>query len=191
MGAQHPSPSSLTSLTARLVNHEIGPWRSAEHQKRLVTEPSSKTSRIAAAIDGAIESVVTLSSWSSCGVGRVLVNTNSLTREFFSRSAAGPDSTPWVAATMTSAAPLSNSASAAAQMVPAVSIMSSTRTQTRPLTSPTTSADRMVFAWVMSRRLWMIASGAPSRSDHWSATFTRPASGETMVSFDRSTLRPT
>ena len=53
--------------------------------------------------------------------------------------AAGPEKTPWVAAATICEAPLSASCSAAEQIVQAVSIMSSTNTQTRPETSPTTS----------------------------------------------------
>jgi hypothetical protein len=56
---------------------------------RLVTEPSSKTSRIARAISGAIDSTVILSSSFSPGVGSVLVTMTSLTLEFFSRSRPG------------------------------------------------------------------------------------------------------
>ena len=44
--------------------------------------------------------------------GNVSVTTTSLIREFFSRSTAGPESTAWVATTITSAAPASKSASA-------------------------------------------------------------------------------
>ena len=51
---------------------------------------------------------------------------------FFSRSIAGPDSTPWVAIAHTSVAPRDFSSSAADVMVPAVSIMSSVSTHSRP-----------------------------------------------------------
>ena len=50
----------------------------------------------------------------------------------FRRSAAGSESTAWVAIAQMSAAPFSWSSSAAAQMVLAVSIMSSISTQWRP-----------------------------------------------------------
>src|SRR5690349_17783672 len=179
-GRPHPK----RSLPARPDHHHCS-------SNRLVTEPSSNTSRTALAIVGAIDSTVILSSSSSLGVGSVFVNTNSLTLEFFSRSAAGPDSTPCVAVTMTSSAPCANNASAAAQIVPPVSIMSSTSTHTRPSTSPTTSCTVTWFATSLSRRLCTIASGAPSRSHQRSATRTRPASGDTTVSLSLSTFAPT
>jgi hypothetical protein len=54
------------------------------------------------------------------------------------RSYAGPEKTPWVATAITRAAPSSRTVRAAAVRVPAVSIMSSTRTAVLPFTSPTT-----------------------------------------------------
>ena len=54
------------------------------------------------------------------------------------RSAAGSESTPWVAATTTFSAPASSTWRTAFTMVPPVSIMSSTTMQVRPYTSPTT-----------------------------------------------------
>ncbi len=71
-------------------------------------------------------------------------------------------------------------------MVPPVSIMSSTSRQTRPSTWPTISFTVIWLATRGSRRLWMIASGAPRLSDQVSATRTRPVSGETTVSRCRS-----
>ena len=72
--------------------------------------------------------------------------------------------------------------SAALQIVPPVSIMSSTIRQTRPSTSPTT---RLATTWLGlsgSRVLWMNASGQPpSRSVQRSATRTRPESGATTA----------
>ena len=105
-----------------------------------------------------------------------------------SRSTAGPDSTAWVAAAMTDFAPRAISASAAWQIVPAVSIMSSTSRQTLPSTSPTTSCTATVLATLGSRRLWMMASGVFSLSVHRSASRTRPASGETTVMSEVSYL---
>ena len=66
----------------------------------------------------------------SSGIGRVLVTTTSRIGAFFSRSTAGPESRPWVAASTPREAPRSISRLAAQTTVPAVSIMSSTRTQT-------------------------------------------------------------
>ena len=82
---------------------------------------------------------------------------------------------------MTRFAPFFLSASAALTIVPPVSIMSSTSRQTRPSTAPTISLTVTWLATFGSRRLWMIASGAPRLSDHVSATRTRPVSGETTV----------
>src|SRR5438093_1315666 len=55
-----------------------------------------------------------------------------------SRSNAGPENKPWVAAAKTRVAPASRATRAASQSVPAVSIMSSTRIAAFPWTSPTT-----------------------------------------------------
>src|SRR5690606_33073603 len=60
--------------------------------KSVVTEPSSKTSRMARANSGAIDSTVILSSLFSGGSGSVFVTTTSLIRLFFSRSVAGSES---------------------------------------------------------------------------------------------------
>ena len=118
----------------------------------------------------------------SGGSGSVLVTTTSVIRLFFSRSVAGSLSTAWVAATTTSAAPVSCSMSAARQIVLPVSIMSSTTRQTRSSTSPTTRLATTWFGLSGSRVLWMNASGQPpSRSVHRSATRTRPESGATTV----------
>src|SRR4051794_7312205 len=150
--------------------------------KRLVTEPSSKTSLMARARSGAIDRTVSLSNWRSGSIGSVLVTMTSLTRLFLSRSTAGPERTPCVAVTMTSAAPASKRVSAAFTIVPPVSIMSSTRMQTRPSTSPTTRLATTSLGRMGSRVLWMNASGVPpSLSVHRSATRTRPESGETTV----------
>ena len=72
-------------------------------------------------------------------------------------------STPCVATTVTDLAPDSCSTLQAPAIVPAVSIRSSTSTQSLPLTSPTT---RLATAWlgrVMSRVLCTNASGPPPR----------------------------
>ncbi len=99
-----------------------------------------------------------------------------------SRSAAGSDSTPWVAATITRVAPASSTCSVALAMVPPVSIMSSTTMQVRPATSPTTRWATTWLGLVGSRVLWMKAIGVPpSRSAQRSAVRTRPESGETTV----------
>ena len=55
----------------------------------MVTEPSSKTSRIARAISGAIDSWVILSRFLPLGSGSVLVTTTSLILLLLSRSLAG------------------------------------------------------------------------------------------------------
>ena len=89
----------------------------------------------------------------------------------------------WVAAMTTPAAPSVIRASAAFTIVPPVSIMSSTSTQMRPLTSPTTRLATVSLGRSVRRVLWMNASGAPPRrADQRSATLIRPASGETTAS---------
>ncbi len=132
-------------------------------------------------MSGAMDKTVRLVIGSGVRMGSVLVTMISAIPDWFSRWAAGPEKTGWVAAQMTAFAPCSRSACAAWAMVPAVSIMSSTSRQTRSLTSPTTSCTATVLAWLGSRRLWMIASGQPSLSVHTSARRTRPASGDTIV----------
>src|SRR5699024_2437333 len=170
---QHPRRGNLISLTGGVH----------QYLNRLVTEPSINTALTAWASSGAIDSTVSLSKRFCSGIGSVLVTITSHTEEFFSRSTAGPLKTAWVAAITTSAAPSAFSASAACTIVPPVSIMSSTRMQTRPSTSPTTRLARDSFGRVISRVLWMNASGTPpSEFAHDSATLMRPASGETTVS---------
>ena len=93
---------------------------------------------MASAMMPATESTSIMSSCFSGGSGSVSVTTSREITEFFSRSTAGSDSTPWVAMAHTSVAPFSRRISAAATMVPAVSIMSSMRTHWRPATSPMT-----------------------------------------------------
>src|SRR5262249_15313056 len=84
----------------------------------VVTEPSSKTSRIARASRGAMDSCVIFASCFSFGTGSVFVTTTSLILLWYSLSVAGSDRIGWVTATMTSAAPASKSTSAAPMMVP-------------------------------------------------------------------------
>ena len=118
----------------------------------------------------------------SCGIGRVSVRITSRALPAISRSYASPDSTPCVATRTTSFAPCSSSCRAAVVLVTAVSIMSSTTTQVRPSTSPTTRVATTSLARNGSRVLWMNAIGRPpSRSAHFSASLVRPASGETIV----------
>jgi hypothetical protein len=148
----------------------------------LVTEPSSNTSRIACDSSGAIDRQVSLSKRCSSVSGSVLVTTISVTALFLSRSTAGPDMIGWVAAMTTPAAPSFIRASAACTMVPPVSIMSSTSTQIRPRTSPTTRLATVSLGRSVRRVLWMKARGAPpSWADHRSATLIRPASGLTTA----------
>ena len=154
-----------------------------------MTEPSSKTSRIARAINGAIESTVRVSKRFSSGMGRVLVTTTSRAPHSPRRWAAGSENTACVAAMMTSFAPASLRICTAPAIVPPVSIMSSISTQTRPSTSPTTVLDSALFGTVRSRLLCTKPSGTPPRrSAHCSATRTRPVSGETTVTSSPSTL---
>jgi hypothetical protein len=83
----------------------------------------------------------------------VLVITTRSIAAFFNRSIAGPDSTPCVAIAHTSVAPFAFSTSVADTIVPAVSIMSSTRMHWRPLTSPITSRATATFVVPFGRRL--------------------------------------
>ncbi len=74
-------------------------------------------------------------------------------------------------------------------MVPAVSIMSSSRTQGRPSTLPMTSRASTAFFWPATWRLWTMAMSAPSLLAYFSATFTRPVSGDTMTRSSGMSLR--
>src|SRR6266511_1525687 len=171
--AEKPPPDSPAGRS--LASYERPP-------NSVVTDPSSNTSRIARAINGAIDRTVSLSRCVPSGRGSVLVTTTSLILLLRSRSVAGSESTGWVAATITSAAPSSNRTCAAPVMVLAVSIMSSTTKHTRPSTSPTTRLATTSLGFNGSRVLWMNASGQPpSRSVQRSATRTRPESGATTV----------
>ncbi len=125
----------------------------------------------------------------SSGTGTVSVSTISRAPQSRRRCTAGPDSRPWVATSVTDFAPALFSVRTASQMVPAVSIMSSTTTQSRPFTSPMMPCASAWFGRVVSRVLWMKASGSPpSFAAHCSDTLMRPASGDTMVVFSNGML---
>ena len=95
------------------------------------------------------------------------------------RSSAGAEKIGCVAQAMTRAAPPAFTASAPAQSVPAVSIMSSEMIATRPLTfsAPMTSITSAT-PW-LGRSFEMIASDASSISANFFASFVRPASADT------------
>ncbi len=97
------------------------------------------------------------------------------------RSAQPPDPTAHHEWHMPSRSPRRNSSSASVPLtrVPAVSIMSSTIRQLRPLTSPITFITSATLA--SSRRLSIIASGAFRRLATERARSTPPASGETTI----------
>ena len=100
-------------------------------------------------------------------------------REAAMRSTAGPERTPCVVQASTRLAPASMIAVAAAQTVPAVSIMSSMITAAQPVTSPMMRISSTWFA--RTRRLSMIASVASRRFAYARARSTPPASGETTA----------
>src|SRR6266568_7602294 len=68
-----------------------GPPQSSAPSNIEVTEPSSKTSEMALAMIGAMDRTVSLSKRRSSDSGSVSVTMTLLTREFFSRSTAGPE----------------------------------------------------------------------------------------------------
>ena len=96
-----------------------------------------------------------------------------------SRSNAGGENRPWVAAAYTLVAPSSRTFFAPSTRVPAVSIMSSIMIATLPCTSPIS----MVISTSLcsGRCLVRTASDAPSFSAKLLASFTRPASGDTTT----------
>jgi hypothetical protein len=139
---------------------------------------------------GATESTASFSKRRSSPIGSVSVTT---TRSIGARvrfSTALPENRPCVATAQIAVAPRLRSRSAAAEIVPPVAIMSSTMTQVRPSTSPTTSSISTAWARSRLRFLWRKAIGAWSRWPYFSAIRTRPESGETTVR-SPSTLRPT
>ena len=145
------------------------------------TLASSNTARMAPARVPAIDSTTILSSRFSSGTGMVSVTTISAMGAFLSRSMAGPENTPWVAAAVTRSAPLAISASAPCTIVLAVAISSSMSTQCVPATSPTTSRTSTLSASWRLRRLCRKASGQPRTPAIFSAVLTRPASGATTT----------
>ena len=135
--------------------------------KRLVTEPSSKTSLIAARQRGAIESTVSLSNWRSGSIGHDDLTDLAVGQPLGGRAGqhavGGGDQDVGRAGVEERLGRLHDG----------VSIMSSTN-ETRPSTSPTTRSRPPRWR---SRVLWMKASGVPpSLSLHRSETRTRPES---------------
>ena len=106
---------------------------------------------------------------------------SSLMGEAASRSMAGPLKTACVQQAYTSFAPWSASACAPWQMVPAVSIMSSTIRHFLPSMSPMMFMTSMTFA--LGRRLSMIAIGQLSLDATFLARDTLPISGDTTTKF--------
>src|SRR3954468_19178559 len=105
--SERPSGSGPEVRAERAEIQTLSPWKSSE------TLRSSKTAARASATIGAIERTVRLSKCFSLGTGRLLVTMTSRIGPFFSRSMAGPESSPWVARIDTEAAPRLISSSAA------------------------------------------------------------------------------
>mmetsp|Transcript_23087 Transcript_23087/g.68023 ORF Transcript_23087/g.68023 Transcript_23087/m.68023 type:complete len:217 (-) Transcript_23087:969-1619(-) len=123
--------------------------------------------------------------------GIVLAVTTSSSAESSMRCAAGWLKRPWVAKAKTRLAPKDLSSLAAAQRVPAVSIMSSTMITSQPSTLPTRSVCPTSPA--LTRCLMMTASDGfmptASRPSLKSlARATPPASGDTTAMFSEPTL---
>ena len=102
-------PEHLTTVGPALVvpRASVGLRHMLSPPKSSLTERSSNTASIASATSGAIESTRRLSKRLSSEIGSVLVTTTSRIGAFFSRSTAGPESNPCVAAMSTSVAPRS------------------------------------------------------------------------------------
>ncbi len=137
-------------------------------------------------MSGAIDSTTTCEGSQPSGSGSVLVSTTRSKTEVRSRSVAGVERTPWVAMAHTSVAPSCLRRSAAATIVPAVSIMSSRRMQRLPATLPITLLATTVLAWPLGRSLFTNARSAPRWPLKRLAAFTPPASGATITRFSRS-----
>lgn len=96
----------------------------------------------------------------SCGI--VFVTTTASKHALLILDIAGPEKMPCVRIAYTFVAPASISFSAAWQMVPQVSAMSSTRIATRSFTSPTSTMDATSLAFF--RSLWIRANSTFSLS---------------------------
>lgn len=118
--------------------------------------------------------------------GMVLVTTTASKQASFIREMAGPLKIPCVSIAYTLVAPASTSLSAAWQIVPHVSAISSTRMATRSFTSPTNTIDATSFAFL--RSLWIKANSTFSRSAIEVTRFAPPASGDTMIEFRHSAI---
>jgi len=112
--------------------------------KRELTDSSSWILFIASPKRGATETTLSLPNILS-PMGMVFVIMTCSMGELVSLSTAGPEKTPWVAQASTLLAPLFISMFAAATMVPAVSIRSSTIIASLPSISPTTSKTSALF----------------------------------------------
>ncbi|KAH3669402.1 hypothetical protein OGAPHI_001523 [Ogataea philodendri] len=92
---------------------------------------------------------------------------------------AWPLKIPWVTMATTDLAPFSKSRSDALHNVPHVSAMSSTKTHTLPVTSPTRTMRLTSFA--LARSLWIKANGVSSLSASEATRLAPPASGDTIT----------
>src|SRR4029077_11774480 len=155
-------PDAVALLDGQLTHVHysllLGKWA---YTKRVDTDSSSWIRRIASASSGATERTRVLGSWCSGVRGMVLVMTTSSSTDSRMRAIAGPDRTPCTAQARMRAAPSRLSASTAWIRVPAVSIMSSMITTSRPLTSPIRCMNRATL--FPSRRLSMMARPALNR----------------------------
>src|SRR5262249_29775542 len=125
-------PSALAGLDIELYI-----FHGSLYTNKELIDSSLWMRRIASPMRWAIERTRILSS--ACASGRrgiELVTTSSSSTDSRRRAIAGPESTGWVQQANTACAPASWSAAAAVVRVPAVSTISSTRTVTRPSTSP-------------------------------------------------------
>ena len=120
---------------------------------------------------GAIDRQVSLSKRFSSGIGSVLVTTISVTGAVLEPVDGGSGQDRVGRGDDHAGGAVAVRASAACTIVPPVSIMSSTRTQMRPRTSPTTRLATVSLGRSVRRVLWMNASGAPSEPG-------RPALGD-------------
>ena len=137
------------------------------------TEIAVLTARITA------ERILILSSFFSSARGTVSRTTSSSIHEFCILSIAGPERTGCVQHAQTFLAPLARSASAPFTIVPAVSIISSTRITFLPSISPMIFITSETFGF--GRRLSTIAIGTSILSANFLALVTLPRSGDTTT----------
>lgn len=118
--------------------------------------------------------------------GMVFVTTTASKQALFILEMAGPEKIPCVKIAYTLVAPAAVNFSAAWQMVPHVSAISSTKMATLSFTSPTSTMESTSFAFFLS--LWIRANSTFNLSAMEVTLLAPPASGDTIMLFLHSEM---